>query len=120
MEIQHVADKIKENILLLAKTRNTLLLRARQKSRAITVYEKELAKTIMRLRNGEILNIDEYKTPENIPVTLIEKTAKGICYKLKFAMDLSETKYKSAIVAMRAIEVTINAYQSINRYLDEN
>jgi len=120
MEINNIAKKITENILLLATTRDQLKERATKKAEAMAEYEKELSKTIIQLKNGVRFKIDDIETPEKLPVTIIEKVAKGICYQEKLNAELAEAEYKNCIVAMRSIEVSINAYQSINRYLDEH
>jgi len=107
MEIIEIAKKIEEKIKLLEKGRQTLAIKAKEKAEAIAEYDKKMAKTIIQMKN------------EGMPITLIERIAKGICWKEKLAKELAEAEYKNATVKMEAIMAELNGYQSINRYLEK-
>jgi len=107
MEIIEIAKKIEEKIKLLEKGRQTLAIKAKEKAEAIAEYDKKMAKTIIQMKN------------EGMPITLIERIAKGICWKEKLTKELAEAEYKNATVKMEAVMAELNGYQSINRYLEK-
>ena len=116
MELIEVSQKITEKIKLLEKGRGLLNKRAERKAHAISNYEKALALTIVKLKMNAMDDIFGYDI-DNLPATLIEKTARGLVYTEKLEMELAEAEYKSAIVGMNAIESELNGYQSVNRFL---
>jgi len=118
MDIITINERITKGILLLRKTREQLRKRAEEKAKAIADYEKSLAVTLIKLRNGEAFRIDG-EIAVDPPVSIMEKLAKGICYKESIAKDLAETNYKNGIVALETIKAEINALQSILKYLEE-
>lgn len=80
---------------------------ARSKSEAEHIYRKELAKKIFMLR------------ADKVQATLIPDLARGEVADLKFERDLAADTYRSAIAAMEALKVEINALQTIARYNSE-
>jgi len=118
MDIISINNQIKDNILLLRKTRDTLKVRGEDKAEALGTYEKSLAQTLIKLRNGQLLEL-EGEEITNPPATIMRDIAKGIVYKERIVLDLAESNYKSATVALDAIKTTINALQSQLRYVDE-
>lgn len=117
MEIVEISQRITEKIELLEKGRSLILERAQRKAKAVANYEKVLAITIAKLKFGSINDIAGVPI-ENLPVTLIEKTARGLVYSEKLEMEIAESEYKAAIVGMSAIQAELNGYQSINRFLE--
>lgn len=91
---------------------------AKSKAESSALYEKTLAMTIVGLRNGKEYTLDGEVIGEQ-PTTIIEKVARGICWKEKLAMDAAESAYKNAITTINLTEAQLNGYQSINRYLGE-
>jgi len=118
MDLIQINQEIIANIKLLREARDVLKLRARDKSSAIGDYDKKLAKTLIQLKNGQAM-IFEGEEIINPPATISREIAKGVCYKEKIAMELAEAMYKNVISGMDAIKVSINALQSILRYVDE-
>ncbi len=118
MEIIEIAKKIEEKIKLLEKGRQTLAIKAKEKAEAIAEYDKKMAKTIVQLKNGVEFEVEGIPIKDP-PVTLIERIAKGICWKEKLAKELAEAEYKNATVKMEAVMAELNGYQSINRYLEK-
>lgn len=118
MELKNVQDAIREYIGILKKGRKELQHRADRKAETIGDYERELAKTIMKLRNGIEMELDGQRIKDP-PATLIEKIARGICFRAKIDMELADAEYKNAIEGMRAIQAELNGFQSIGRYFDE-
>jgi hypothetical protein len=118
MDIVNVANEIQIKINILIDARKKLLEKGNLKGAAIAEYEKSIAITIIKLRNGELFEIDGAQIKEP-PVTLIEKIARGICWKERLEQDRAETDYKSLITFIQTVEAEMNALQSINRYLDK-
>lgn len=118
MEIVDVANEIKTKINILVDARKKLLEKGNIKSQKLSEYEKYLSIVIIRLKNGISYEFEGEKI-SNPPVTLIEKIAKGICWKEKLEQDKSETDYKSLIIFIQTVESEVNALQSLNRYLDK-
>lgn len=118
MELIKIADLIHNKINLLSKGRGIVRSRAIKKAQTSSQYDKELALTIIRLKNGERLEL-EGKTIENPPATLSEKIAKGIVWENKLEAEKAEALYKAAITNMNSLTTEVNALQSLLRYLEE-
>ena len=117
MDIISVSKKIQEKIKTLELGREILRERATEKANAIGEYEKQIAKTLIGLKNGKEYEIEGEKI-QNPPASYAEKIARGLCYQEKITAELGEMGYKNAIVGMQAIQTEANAYQSIFRYLE--
>lgn len=91
------------------------------KANGIANYDRELAITILKIRNGMIKSmIDESGNPvsiDNLPATLIIPVAKGICYKVSLDKEAWENEYKSIITKIDARKAQLNGYQSINKVI---
>lgn len=118
MDIISINKALTENIIALGKMRDSLRIRAEDKSNAIGEYDKAIAKTIIQLKNGIPFDF-EGETIVNPPATITEKIAKGICYKEGIQKDLTEGYYKNAVLSLQTIQTIINAFQSILRYVDD-
>jgi len=118
MELTKIAEAIESKITLLEKARAFLKKRGETKAKTIADYEKAIALAIVKLKNNAIAEWETFST-EKLPTTLIEKTAKGMCYQEKLDMEVAESDYKSLIVSINAIEAELNAYQSIFRHMQE-
>jgi hypothetical protein len=116
MEVMQIANEILENINLLKKMQIVIKERAENKAIALSEYDKSMAITIMKLKNGVEMQLDDV-TISNPPATLIEKIAKGICWEAKQKMELSEALYKSCISNIDATQAILNGYQSLNKHL---
>ena len=109
MELIKIADKIEEKVKLLEQGRTELQSKAQNKAMAISEYDKCLAIAIIRLKDSG-----------KYPATLIEKIAKGDCYKERAASELAKAEYKLTVTKMNAIQAELNGYQSIFRHLDNH
>ena len=107
-----VAKEIEDKIKLLEQGRAKLEQAGFEKAEQNGLYEKALALTIMKLKNGEIMELEGEKI-QDPPATILEKIARGICYQEKMNSELAETNYKSIIIKMEAIQSELNAYQSL-------
>ena len=116
-DLIEIKTKILKATDLLAKMRVEIKARAERKAKAISNYDKALAVTIIGLKNGKkmILDGEEIEKP---PTTILEKIAKGICYKEKLELEEAEALYKSLISNIDSLKAELNGYQSINRHLD--
>jgi hypothetical protein len=117
-EVITISNEIRDGIKLLRQARDSLKARAQEKAESVGRYERELAKTIIRLRNGEVFEVDGFPI-HNPPATITEKIARGICYQFKIKADVAESAYKGAVLALDATKTEINALQSLYRHLDE-
>ena len=117
MEIVEVANQIQTKIRQLELGRDIIKERAREKAEAIGEYEKEIAKTLIGLKNGKEF-ILEGETIKNPPASITEKIARGICYQEKINAEMKDAEYRNAVIGMQAIESEMNAYQSIFRHLE--
>lgn len=118
MEIVRVATEIENRIKVLSSMRESLRELSINKANAIARYEKELAKTIIKLRHGRAIEVDG-EVVKDPPATLIEKIARGACDKELLDKDMAEAAYKNAISSLSTIQSELNGYQSIYRYLEE-
>jgi hypothetical protein len=107
MEINFIAEQIREQVERLNVAQRVLYRQAKEKAETERVYRMELAQQIVLLRT------------EGHPVALVGDLARGSCASEKFDRDLAESQFKSTIEAIEAIKVNISALQSILRYQDE-
>jgi len=111
---QRIHNKIEE----LEKKREDIYQFAQDKADAISIYEKNLALTILKLKNGNIKYFDGVPIPEKLAITLIRDVAKGICYKDIFTKEANEAGYKGLITICECIRAELNGLQSINKHLE--
>jgi len=83
-----------------------------------TDYERKLAITIINLRNGKEYELDG-EIIKDIPVSVMEKIAKGICWKEKLEADLSESKYQNLNKQITISIAQLSAWQTIFKTLGE-
>ena len=107
-----IAGVIEDKIKLLETGRDRLKVDALKKAEQIALYERELAKTIIQLKNGKEMELEGEKI-QNPPVTILEKIARGICWQEKLNADLCDTTYRSTVIKMQVIQSEHNAYQSL-------
>lgn len=81
-------------------------------------YEKEIARTIMRLKMGEVFTLDgaEIKDP---PASYTINIAKGICWKEKHEADMADLSLRNQLKIIDTTIAQLNGYQSINKHLAE-
>ncbi|KKM95941.1 hypothetical protein LCGC14_1183120 [marine sediment metagenome] len=118
MEIVNIAQEIEKKVKALELGRDILKEYAHNKANTIGEYEKKIAITLIKLRNGTEFELDGAKI-KNPPVSIMEKIAKGICFQGKIDMEVAEAEYKNGIVGMSAISSELNGYQSIFRHLEQ-
>lgn len=117
MDVIKVKDAIENLIDQLQKAKLQLKLRSKRKAETIAEYDKVLAVTIIKLKNGVDFKLEDVETT-NLPATIIEKVAKGICWKERLAMEEADAEYKSLITYIEVTQAQLTGFQSINRYLE--
>ena len=118
MEAVAVAKSISEKIEELELLKKELPEAIYKQGKTSSDYDKQLALIIVRLRNGSEIEFQGH-TVKDPPTTVMERIAKGICYKEALDMDTAEGKLKAIDSAIRITMAQLNGYQSINRYLAE-
>ncbi len=112
------AQRIQNKIAELEKKRDDIFDYANDKADAISIYEKNLAVTILKLKNGNIKSFEGVPIPEKLAITLIRDIAKGICYKDVFTKEANEAGYKGLVTICECIRAELNGLQSINKHLE--
>lgn len=107
MEPLEVAIKMETYIKRIGELVAELDKAGREKAEAESEYDKAMAVAMLSLRC------------DGMQVTLIKDIAKGRCSDVLLRAKVAESAYKSLITKIHAAESILNAYQSINRYLDK-
>ena len=116
MDVIHISEQIQFKINQLDLSINKLKERSINKAESISEYDRVLAITIIKLKNNVVFELDGEKV-EKPPVTIIEKLAKGICYKERLQLETADAEYKSLMSGIACIQAQLNAYQSIFRHM---
>jgi len=90
---------------------------AERKAKGIAEYDKTIAITLIRLRAGEVFELEGHMIKDP-PVSIMEKLAKGICWKECLEMERAEALYKNAVIWQETTCAQLNGYQSIFRHLE--
>jgi len=113
-----IAKKIQETIDLLEADGDSRLQEAANlRAKTLAEYERAIASTLIRLKNGSAFVVDG-ETIERPPVSIMEKVAKGVCWQECFAMTKAEAMFKAALEWNTRQRAILNGYQSIHRYFD--
>lgn len=118
LDVITISDAIQDKIKLLEKMRKELRVRAENKANTSAEYEKAIAITLIGLKNSKQYLIDG-EAIQNPPASIMDKLARGICYKEKLEMEKADGLYKSLISNMHCVQAELNGWQSINRHLSE-
>lgn len=117
-DIFEIAKKIHAKIAELENLRESILPASTQKATDNSNYERELALTIVKLKNGAINDFEGIEIPSPCPVTLIKDIAKGICFKESFKKEDSDGAYKGLITIIDSVKAELNGLQSLNKNLE--
>lgn len=117
VDITNIAEKILELKQRLELMRGQMKYRMERKAKAISDYDKSLAITMVKLRNGIEIEF-EGQLIKDPPTTIIEKISKGICWKERLELEEAEGSYKSLITNIETVKAEMNGLQSINKYLE--
>ena len=118
MELIDIAKQIELCIQESRKARLILKERGIKRAETATAYDREIAMTLIALKNGVEFDLDGQKIL-NPPTTTTDKIAKGICWKEKLEAEKADAMYKSVISNLNAIQAEMNAFQSLHKNLKE-
>ena len=118
MDLIEIQKQLQIEVKQLNKALNTIKERSHIKTQTHALYAKELAKTIISLRNGIEFKIED-QTIKNPPASVLEKIAKGICWESQLNMEQSEISYKNCLTGIQIIQTKITALQSMNKFIDK-
>ena len=107
MELIQVTQQLLEANQRLSKATKEVFKMARERAQTEKVYRMELAKQMTRLRI------------EGVQATLIPDIARGNIAELKEQRDLAKELHRSAIQSIQALQVEIQAWQSVLRNYEE-
>ena len=117
MDVLSIAEEIQKKINEIEEIRKAIKVRGMAKAAAISDYEKSITLALFDLKNGVEIELEGRKI-KNPPASIMDKLVRGICWQAKLAMEEAEAAYKSAVTNLDAVCAQLNAYQSLNRYLD--
>jgi hypothetical protein len=112
MDVQSTAYQINEKILEIEKLSDRIEQAALEKANCIANYDRQIAVTILKLKNGLIPEFDGVEV-KNLAANLIPIVAKGICYKESLDREMGENNYKGLITQIEAHKAVLNGYQSL-------
>lgn len=118
MEIMAVSGEIELAINQIRDEIKKLIPAADKKSKAAGNYDKVIALKMLALRNGKDF-VFEGEVIKDLPATLIDKIARGMCYQEKINAEMAEAEYKIIITTISALESILNGNQSLFRWLDK-
>jgi hypothetical protein len=121
VELIQIKEEIEKKIRALELGRQVVTVRAEAKATAIAKLEKSLAVMVIRLKNlgsDEIVEFEGEEIKGPPPTTLVERIAKGMCWKEKLEAEEAEGRYKAAISGMESLRAELNGLQSINKHFD--
>ena len=112
MDVTTNAYQINEKILEIEKLSDRIEQAALEKANYIANYDRQIAVTILKLKNGLIPEFDGVEV-KNLAANLIPIVAKGICYQESFHREMGENNYKGLITQIEAHKAVLNGYQSL-------
>ena len=112
-----VALAIEAKIEIMERERPRLSEIAREKALTAGEYEKQLAITLIQLKNASIEEWNGLPVGK-IPASIMSKVAQGIANEYKIKADVAESAYKAHVLKLDSIKVEMNGLQSIYKHLD--
>lgn len=95
---------------------------ADNKALKLSNYERVLAITIVKLRNGLITSIQDVDGKlidiKSLPANLVEKVARGIVYVELLEKEAADAGYKGLLAQIDALKSQLNGLQSVNRRME--
>ena len=113
-----ISNDISHKIHLLSEAKNKLREYATKKAESISAYEKNLCIVILKLRNNSLSEFEGQEL-KDLPASVLEKVARGICFQERLEMEKADAEYKSLITFIDATKAELNGLQSQFRYLEE-
>lgn len=121
MDIITISQEIRSVQTEMNKIRAVIKDRAIAQAVAVSDYDKQLCIEIIKLKNlpaGEKITALSEEITGTIPVTLIEKIAKGKAHEVRLKMDTATALYKSATSNLHVLELQLTSLQSLLRRMD--
>jgi adenine-specific DNA methylase len=113
-DVYTTREKIEKKISEIEAERGKIVESAIEKAKAISEYDREIAITTLKLRNGVIKEWEGQKT-DNLTATLIPKVAQGICWNECLNKEAADGMYRGVISNIEAMKSQLNGLQSINK-----
>ena len=117
-EVVNLSDEILRKNQILENMRREIRGRSERKAKAISNYDKRLALIMIKLRNGVDITFEGQQVKDT-PTTIIEKIARGMCWKERLEMEEADAEYKSLITNIETVKAEMNGLQSINKHLGQ-
>lgn len=116
-------NEIREKITEIKAERGKIKNAATEKALSISDYDRHLALTVLKLKNGLIREMADPETGEvievpNLPATVIPQIAKGIIWEKSCRKEEAEAMYKAILSNLEAIKAELNGLQSISKHLE--
>lgn len=116
------AAKIEQKINEIETLIDSVQDAADNKALGIANYDRVLAITILKIKNGIIATMEDIdgntiEIPKNLAQNLIEKIARGIVYQEAYNKESGDAGYKGLITMIEAKKASLNGLQSINKVL---
>ena len=111
-------NEIRNKIAEIKDARKGIFNAAREKATSISYYDRAIAVTIIKLKNGLITQIPDPETGElieikNFPASVLPQIAKGICWMEAGRKEEAEALYKAILSNIEAIKAELNGLQTI-------
>ena len=120
MDLIKIAEEIQSKNREIDSIRGVIKERGEQAAVAEAEYEKKLAVTLLKMRNDEEFIFEGVDiSQKNVPANILEKYARGVCWKEKLEKEKAAALFKSAQINMNAAVTQMTALQSLFRYLKE-
>lgn len=116
-DLIQISEQITKKIKEIDAIRAEIKQRGEEKAKTSSVYDMEIAKYLIGLKNGREYELSGEKIKDP-PASIMEKTAKGLAWEEKLLMDTAEANYKSCISNLEAVKAQLNGLQSIFRNLE--
>ncbi len=117
MPVAQTAERIESKIRLLEQGSLKIDPAITAYVAAAAEYDKQIAITEIKLRNGKPLTLDG-EAIKDPPVTIIKDIAKGYCWEYKLRSDDALEKLRAIYKKLGYVESQLNGWQSINKHLD--
>jgi len=122
-EYQTSAAEIKKKIAEIKNARSGIFDAAKEKGNSISNYDRAIALTILKIKNGLITEMADPETGEvvqipQLPATVIPQIAKGLCWMESGRKEEAEALYRAILSNIEAIKSELNGLQTITKYID--
>jgi len=118
MDAISVSLQIERLIKSIDEIRASIRARGDERARAAAEYDKAVTITLIRLKNGEAMELDGHRI-QSPPASVMDKLARGMCWQERMKADEADGAYKSAVTNLDAVMAQLNAFQSLFRYQDK-